>query len=203
MTVPVLWDKQTGLIVNNESEDILRMLSTVFAPLAEHPVQLYPAKHAEAIDALNERIFENVNDGVYRAGFATTQRAYEHAVRALFEVLDELEVRLATRRYLFGPAIVETDIRLFVTLIRFDAVYNGHFKCNLRRIVDYPNLWGYLRDVYAIPGIAPTVNFDHIKRHYYMTHEEINPTRIVPLGPILDLSAPHGRETVGGSAAFS
>jgi putative glutathione S-transferase len=203
VTVPVLWDRKTNQLVSNSDDDIMRMFETEFPPLGNGAYDLYPENLRDEIDALNERIFENVNDGVYRAGFATTQRAYEHAVRALFEVLDELEVRLATRRYLFGPAIVETDIRLFVTLIRFDAVYNGHFKCNLRRIVDYPNLWGYLRDVYAIPGIAPTVNFDHIKRHYYMTHEEINPTRIVPLGPILDLSAPHGRETVGGSAAFS
>jgi putative glutathione S-transferase len=203
VTVPVLWDRKTNSLVSNSDDDIMRMFETAFAPLGNGAYDLYPENLRNGIDALNERIFVNVNDGVYRAGFATTQRAYEHAVRALFEVLDELDARLATRRYLFGPAIVETDIRLFVTLVRFDAVYNGHFKCNLRRIVDYPNLWGYLRDLYAIPGVAPTVNFDHIKRHYYMTHEEINPTRIVPLGPILDLSAPHGRETLGASRAFS
>jgi putative glutathione S-transferase len=203
VTVPVLWDKKTSDLVSNSDDDIMRMFETEFAPLGNGAYDLYPQALRAEIETLDDRLFNKVNDGVYRAGFATRQRAYEFSVKALFGMLDELETRLATRRYLFGPQIVEADIRLFVTLIRFDSVYNGHFKCNLRRIVDYPNLWGYTRDLYAIPGIAPTVNFDHIKRHYYMTHDEINPTRIVPLGPILDLSAPHGRETLGGSVSLS
>jgi glutathionyl-hydroquinone reductase len=203
VTVPVLWDKQTSALVSNSDDDILRMFETEFAALGNGAFDLFPAAYRAEIDALNDRIFNKVNDGVYRAGFATRQRAYEFSVKALFEMLDELEARLATRRHLFGSRIVETDLRLFVTLIRFDAVYYGHFKCNLRRIVDYPNLWGYTRDLYAIPGVAPTVNFDHIKRHYYMTHDEINPTRIVPIGPILDLSAPHGRETLGDAASLT
>ena len=148
-------------------------------------------------DALNARIYETVNNGVYRAGFATTQPVYEAAVYPLFETLDMLDARLSTRRYLFGFAPLETDWRLFVTLVRFDAVYFGHFKCNLRRIVDYPHLSGYLRDLYQVPGVAATVDFDHIKRHYYYTHDDINPTRIVPVGPIQDLAAPHGREKLG------
>jgi putative glutathione S-transferase len=155
---------------------------------------LYPLRERAAIDALNEHIYQTVNDGVYRAGFATAQSAYEHAAYRLFATLDELEERLAQRRFLFGAAPLETDWRLFVTLIRFDAVYYGHFKCNLRRIADYPNLFGYLRDLYQTGGVAETVNFDHIKRHYYYTHDEINPTRIVPIGPLQDLWAPHGRE---------
>jgi glutathionyl-hydroquinone reductase len=194
VTVPVLWDTQTKRIVNNSEEDIMRMFESEFAAFARNDLDLYPAQHRGEIDALNAHIYETVNNGVYRAGFATTQRAYEHAARAVFATLDELDARLATRRYLFGAAPVETDWRLFVTLVRFDAVYHGHFKCNLRRIVDYPQLSGYLRDLYQIDGIAETVNFDHIKRHYYFTHDEINPTRIVPIGPLLDLTAPHGRE---------
>jgi putative glutathione S-transferase len=203
VTVPVLWDKKTNTLVSNSDDDILRMFETEFVSLGSGAYDLNPSEHEAEIERLNDLIFETVNDGVYRAGFATRQRAYEHAVTKLFATLDELEARLATRRYLCGPKIVETDLRLFVTLIRFDAVYNGHFKCNLRRVLDYPNLWGYTRDVYAIPGIAATVNFDHIKRHYYMTHDEINPTRIVPLGPILDLGAPHGRETLGSDPALN
>jgi putative glutathione S-transferase len=203
VTVPVLWDKHTGTLVSNSDDDILRMFETEFAALGTAAYDLYPAALRAEIEALNDRIYNAVNDGVYRAGFATSQHAYEAAVKVLFRMLDELDARLATTRYLFGSQIVETDLRLFVTLIRFDAVYYGHFKCNLLRIVDYRNLWGYLRDVYAIPGIASTVNFDHIKRHYYMTHDEINPTRIVPLGPILDLSAPHGRETLGADRTLT
>ncbi len=164
---------------------------------ANATLDFYPLALRAEIDALNERIYETVNDGVYRAGFATTQAAYEAPVRALFATLDELDARLASRRYLFGAAPVETDWRLFVTLVRFDAVYNGHFKCNLRRIADYPNLAGYLRDLYQFAGVAATVDFDHIKRHYYVTHDEINPTGIVPLGPVQDLAAPHGREKLG------
>jgi len=195
VTVPVLWDTRTGRIVSNSDDDIMRMFETEFRDLAKHPqLDLYPSKHRRELDALNEEIYQTVNDGVYQAGFASAQAAYETASRAVFATLDCLEARLAERRYLFGDAPLETDWRLFVTLIRFDAVYVGHFKCNLRRIVDYPNLWGYLRDLYQIPGIAGTVDFDHIKRHYYMTHDEINPTGIVPIGPLLDLQAPHGRE---------
>lgn len=193
VTVPVLWDTQTKQIVSNNDDHIMRMLETEFEAFADRSVDLYPAEHRAAIDALNETIYEKVNNGVYRAGFATSQRAYEEAAREVFATLDELDARLASRRYLFGARPVETDWRLFVTLVRFDAVYVGHFKCNLRRIADYPNLSGYLRDLYQIPGIAATVSLDHIKRHYYMTHPEINPTGIVPIGPLLDLDAPHGR----------
>jgi putative glutathione S-transferase len=166
-------------------------------PAALGASDLFPAKLAAEQADLSARIYENVNNGVYRAGFATAQSAYERAVRRLFAVLDELEERLAARRYLFGSAPVETDWRLFCTLVRFDAVYYGHFKCNLRRIADYRNLHGYLQDLYQVPGIAETVNLEHIKRHYYVTHTEINPTQIVPLGPILDLAEPHNRERLG------
>jgi glutathionyl-hydroquinone reductase len=193
ITVPVLWDTETKRIVSNSDDDIMRMFETEFEAFAK-PLDLYPAAHRAEIDELNELIYENVNDGVYRAGFATAQRAYEKAAYRLFEVLDALDDRLSDRRYLFGAHALETDWRLFVTLVRFDAVYYGHFKCNLRRIIDYPNLSGYLRDLYQIDGVAQTVNFDHIKRHYYVTHDDINPTRIVPIGPLQDLSAPHNRE---------
>ncbi|MDB5070471.1 MAG: yqjG [Candidatus Eremiobacteraeota bacterium] len=196
ITVPVLWDTHTQRIVSNSDDDIMRMFETEFDALARHDVDLYPHEHGAAIDKLNDEIYETVNNGVYRAGFAATQAAYEPPAYRLFEQLDALDARLANRRYLFGAAPVETDWRLFVTLIRFDPVYHGHFKCNLRRIVDYPNLSGYVRDLYQIRGIAPTVNFDHIKRHYYATHDEINPTRIVPIGPLQNLNAPHGREHV-------
>ena len=198
VTVPVLWDKETRRIVSNSDDDLLRMLNSEFnAHSASLGLDLYPPAHRAEIDALNARVYETVNNGVYRAGFATTQAAYEAAVYPLFDTLDALDARLATRRYLFGPVPLETDWRLFVTLVRFDAVYVGHFKCNLRRIVDYPNLSGYLRDLYQVPCVADTVNLDHIKRHYYYTHDDINPTRIVPVGPVLDLAAPHGRERLG------
>lgn len=195
-TVPVLWDRKTRRIVNNSEDDISRMFNDEFGAVANthHTPQLFPDSLANEQAELSTRIYETVNNGVYRAGFATQQRAYERAVRSLFETLDALEVRLAERRYLLASHPVEADWRLFCTLVRFDAVYHGHFKCNLRRIVDYPNLQGYLQDLYQIPGIAHTVNFDHIKRHYYVTHTEINPTQIVPLGPDLHLSRPHGRE---------
>jgi glutathionyl-hydroquinone reductase len=194
VTVPVLWDKQTHKIVNNSEDDICRMFNDVFAPLGTGKVDLFP-KDIEAEQAkLSAFIYDKVNNGVYKAGFANTQESYEAPCRELFAALDELEARLAPRRYLFGNRIVETDWRLFCTLVRFDAVYHGHFKCNIRRIVDYPNLQGYLMDLYQQPGIAQTVNFDHIKRHYYYTHDDINPTRIVPIGPALDLARPHGRE---------
>lgn len=197
VTVPVLWDTLTKRIVTNSDDDLMRIFNSEFNRFTESALDLCPGKLRKEINELNTFIYDNVNDGVYRAGFATSQRAYEQAVLRLFEALDQLDARLATRRYLFGADFVETDWRLFVTLIRFDAVYHGHFKCNLRRIVDYPHLFGYLRDLYQTDGIAATVNFDHIKRHYYLTHHEINPTGIVPLGPVQDLTAAHGRERLG------
>jgi len=195
-TVPVLWDGKNRRIVNNSEDDICRMFNDEFAPEVPTP-DLFPPALAAAQEKLSERIYERINNGVYRAGFATTQRAYENAARDVFELLDTLELRLADQRFLFGSHFVESDWRLFCTLVRFDAVYHGHFKCNLRRIVDYPNLQGYLQDLYQTPGIAATVNFDHIKRHYYVTHTEINPTGIVPLGPLLALTAPHNRARLG------
>ncbi len=200
VTVPVLWDTVTERIASNSDDDIMRMFETEFDALGDASLDLYPSPLRAEIDALNARIYDEINDGVYKAGFATAQDAYEAAAYRLFAALDRLDERLATRRYLFGDAPVETDWRLFVTLVRFDAVYVGHFKCNLRRIADYPNLSGYLRDLYQIPGIAETVNFDHIKRHYYMTHDDINPTRIVPIGPQLNLDEPHGRERLNTGA---
>jgi len=194
VTVPVLWDKETGRIVSNSDDDIMRMFETEFDALGDASLDLYPRPHRDEIERLNTLIYETVNDGVYRAGFATEQEPYENAAYRVFETLDMLEDRLSRQRYLFGPKPLETDWRLFVTLIRFDPVYYGHFKCNIRRIIDYPNLYGYLRDLYQIDGIAETVNFDHIKRHYYYTHDDINPTRIVPIGPLQDLFSPHGRE---------
>ena len=193
VTVPVLWDRETDRIVNNESAEILRMLDAEFDEWGDDSVDLYPAALRAEIDEVNDGIYRDVNDGVYRAGFATTQQAYEDAFDALFARLDGLDRRLRERRYLVGERPTEADWRLFTTLIRFDAVYVGHFKCNLRRIVDYRALWPYLRDLYQVPGVAETVDFDHIKRHYYLTHDSINPTRIVPKGPALELSAPHGR----------
>jgi len=194
VTVPVLWDSETRKIVSNSDDDIMRMFNQAFHQCTNSPVDLYPENLRQEIDELNTFMYVNVNNGVYRAGFATSQLAYEQAVTMLFDALDKMEERLSTQRYLFGQRIVETDWRFFVTLIRFDAVYHGHFKCNLRRIVDYPNLFGYLKDLYQQEGIAATVNFDHIKRHYYITHDDINPTGIVPLGPDQDLLASHGRE---------
>jgi putative glutathione S-transferase len=195
VTVPVLWDKQTKKIVNNCEDDICRMFNDRFNDFAQNKdVDFFP-KEIEAEHAkFSSFLHDNVNNGVYRAGFATRQRPYEIACQKLFEALDQLEERLSKNRYLFGNRIVEADWRLFCTLIRFDVVYHGHFKCNLRRILDYPNLQGYLLDLYQQPGITETVNFDHIKRHYYMTHTQINPTRIVPIGPVLDLGKPHNRE---------
>ncbi len=194
ITVPVLWDSVTKRIVTNSDDDLMRIFNGEFNRFTESPIDLYPDGLRQEIDELNTFIYENVNDGVYRAGFATSQQGYERAARRLFTALDQLDARLATHRYLFGPEFVETDWRLFVTLVRFDAVYHGHFKCNLRRIVDYPNLFGYLKDLYQTDGIAETVNVDHIKRHYYVTHDDINPTRIVPIGPDQDLSIFHGRD---------
>ncbi|HZL55017.1 MAG TPA: glutathione S-transferase family protein [Solirubrobacteraceae bacterium] len=191
ITAPVLWDREAGRIVNNESSDIIRMFETgVFG--GEGP-ELYPAAVAAEIDAVNERVYETVNNGVYRCGFASSQVAYEAAFAPLFETLDSLEQRLAGNRYLLGEQVTEADWRLFPTLVRFDAVYYSHFKCNLRRIVDYPNLWGYTRELYQLPGVAATVELDEIKRHYYGTHRSINPSGIVPLGPAIDFEQPHGR----------
>ncbi len=194
VTVPVLWDKKTARIVSNSDDDIMRMFETEFDAFGNSELDLYPQRYRAQVEELNATIYETVNNGVYGAGFATTQRLYEQAAYAVFKTLDELEARLANSRYLFGRAPLETDWRLFVTLVRFDAVYYGHFKCNIRRIVDYPNLFGYLRDLYQVTGVAETVNFNHIKRHYYCTHDDINPTRIVPVGPLQDLTQAHGRE---------
>jgi putative glutathione S-transferase len=193
VTVPILWDKVRGTIVNNESSEIIRMLSREFGALARSPYDFYPAALRGEIDAVNARVYETVNNGVYRAGFATSQAAYEEAVRALFESLDWLDARLASRRYLAGDRITEADWRLFTTLIRFDAVYYGHFKCNLRHVYEYPHLWGFVRELYQWPGVAATVKLDEFKRHYYVSHRTINPSGIVPAGPVLDLDAPHGR----------
>ena len=196
VTVPVLWDKRQGTIVNNESSEIIRMFNSEFDAFGDAGLDFYPEDLRHEIDAVNTRVYDNVNNGVYKCGFATTQEAYQEAFVSLFTTLDILEQRLGRRRYLVGPNITEADWRLFTTLVRFDAVYVGHFKCNLRRIADYPNLSNYLRDLYQIPGVAETVNFEHIKRHYYESHRTINPMGIVPMGPELDLSAPHGREAL-------
>jgi putative glutathione S-transferase len=194
VTVPVLWDKQTRRIVNNSEDDICRMFDGAFRAFATRDAQLFPNDLAEEQATLSQFIHDKVNNGVYRAGFATRQPAYERAARTLFEALDQLELRLTKSRYLLGDRIVESDWRLFGTLIRFDVVYYIHFKCSLRRIVDYPNLQGYLLDLYQQPGIAATVNFEHIKHHYYLTHDSINPMHLVPIGPVLDLTRSHGRE---------
>ena len=194
VTVPVLWDKARGTIVNNESADILRMFGAAFDGVGARHGDPYPPPLREEIDRLNARIYDTVNNGVYKAGFATTQAAYDAAVTPLFETLDWLEGHLAHRRYLCGDAITEADWRLFTTLVRFDAVYVGHFKCNLRRLVDYPTLWGYARDLYQRPGVRETCDFGHIKRHYYMSHPWLNPTRVVPAGPSQDWEAPPVRE---------
>ena len=193
VTVPALWDRETGRVVNNESADIIRMLNSEWDEWGEAGLDLYPAELRDEIDEVNDSVYRYVNNGVYRAGFATTQDAYEEAFDALFATLADLDTRLATRRYLTGDRLTEADWRLFTTLIRFDVVYVGHFKCNLRRISDHASLWPYLRDLYQVPGVADTVWFDHIKRHYYLTHDSINPTGIIPKGPELDLDAPHGR----------
>jgi glutathionyl-hydroquinone reductase len=194
VTTPVLWDKERGTIVNNESREIIRMLDTEFGGIATADVDFAPDDLREDIDATIDSIYEPINNGVYRSGFATTQEAYEEAVADLFVALDHWEEILGTHRYLCGDRITEADWCMFPTLVRFDAVYHGHFKCNLRRIVDYPNLWGYLRDLYGQPGVAETVNMEHIKRHYYRSHASVNPTGIVPKGPILDFEEPHDRQ---------
>lgn len=190
VTVPILWNTQERTIVSNESADIIRMLNSAFDTFGAKPGDYYPPDLRPEIDALNTRIYGTVNNGVYKAGFATTQAAYEEAVLPLFDTLDFLERHLARRRYLCGDTLTEADWRLFTTLVRFDAVYVGHFKCNIRRIVDYPNLWGYARDLYNHPGVRPTVNMQHIKGHYYTSHPTINPHGIVPAGPTVDWEAP-------------
>jgi putative glutathione S-transferase len=193
VSVPVLWDKQRSTIVNNESEDILRMLSTVFAPLASHPVVLVPEALRDGIDALNQTIYDTVNNAVYKAGFARHQAVYETEVRGLFATLGELDARLASSRFLFGDEPLETDWRLFTTLVRFDAVYQIHFKCSVRKLVEYPFLWPYARDLYQWPGVADTVSFDEIREHYYRTHPMINPSGLVAVLPADDWSEPPGR----------
>jgi len=198
VTVPVLWDRNKNTIVSNESADIIRMFNSAFDGIGATEGDYYPEDLREEIDEINARVYTTVNNGVYKAGFATTQEAYEEAVEPLFESLDWLDGRLSTQRYLLGDRITEADWRLFTTLLRFDPVYVGHFKCNRRRIVDYPNLWPYVRDLYQVPGVAETVHMDHIKAHYYGSHETINPTRIVPVGPDIDFSEPHGRDKLSG-----
>ena len=195
VTVPVLWDKKNNTIVSNESSEIIRMFNSAFDEVgANKDVNFLPEDLRSEIDELNDFIYPNINNGVYKSGFATTQEAYDEAVVDLFKALDTIEARLENNRYLTGDNITEADWRLFTTLIRFDPVYVGHFKCNIRRIVDYPNLWGYTRDLYQVPGVAETVNMDHIKSHYYGSHDTINPTLIVPRGPDIDFMSAHGRE---------
>lgn len=194
VTVPILWDKKTNTIVSNESSEIIRMFNSAFDEVGALAGDFSPASLLQEIDDINAFVYTTINNGVYKAGFSTTQEAYEEAVIELFAALDTLEARLADKRYLTGSTITEADWRLFTTLVRFDAVYVGHFKCNLRRIIDYPNLWGYLRDLYQVPGIAETVNMGHIKQHYYTSHANINPTRIIPIGPAIDFTTAHNRD---------
>jgi len=193
VTVPILWDRERATIVNNESAEIIRMFDREFDEVGATGPRFCPAELESDIDSINGFVYDNVNNGVYKAGFATTQEAYEEPVTALFDALDKLEQRLGDRRYLLGDRITEADWRLFTTLVRFDPVYVGHFKCNVRRLVDYPNLWGYTRELYQVPGVAETVHFDHIKRHYYGSHPTINPTGVIPAGPAIDFDRPHGR----------
>ena len=193
VTVPVLWDKRTNTIVSNESSEIIRMFGSAFDDVGAIAGDYYPEARRTEIDAVNERVYETLNNGVYRCGFATSQQAYADAFTALFETMDWLEERLSRQRYLVGDTVTEADWRLFTTLVRFDSVYVGHFKTNLRRVVDYPNLWAYTRKLYQWPGVAETVDMFHIKEHYYGSHETINPSRVVPLGPVIDFDAPHGR----------
>lgn len=199
ITVPVLWDKQTATIVNNESREIIRMFDTEFGAFTTKDVNFYPEALRETIDQTIDAIYQPINNGVYRAGFATTQTAYEEAVTELFDSLDHWEAVLQQQRYLCGDRITEADWCLFTTLLRFDPVYYGHFKCNLRRIIDYPNLWNYLKDLYQQPEIEQTCNLDHIKQHYYKSHPQVNPTQIVPKGPIIDFNAPHDRDKLATS----
>ncbi len=199
VTVPVLYDKYKETIVNNESSEIIRMLNSAFDQWGNTGVDFYPVHLRGEIDAINKIIYHNVNNGVYRTGFATRQEAYEKAYQGLFDALDHLEHRLSKQRYLVGDQITEADWRLFPTLVRFDPVYHGHFKCNRQRLVDYPNLWAYTRELYQVGGVADTVNMDHIKTHYYGSHTSINPTGIVPKGPEIDFMVPHGRDVSSGA----
>ncbi|MBI6953529.1 glutathione S-transferase family protein [Pseudomonas sp. B21-023] len=202
VTVPVLWDKQEKRIVNNESAEIIRIFNSAFNELTDNTLDLYPEPLRATIDALNERIYPAVNNGVYRAGFATAQEAYEAAFDDVFNELDRLEALLGRQRYLAGEYLTEADVRLFTTLVRFDAVYHGHFKCNLRRLSDYPNLSNWLRELYQWPGVADTVNMEHIQKHYYMSHKTINPNGIVPKGPLQDFGLPHDRERLMGKGIW-
>ncbi|MFQ3236526.1 MAG: putative glutathione S-transferase [Paraglaciecola sp.] len=194
VTVPILWDKQQQTIVNNESADIIRIFNYSFNDLTGNELDFYPRPLRSQIDDLNELVYHSINNGVYKAGFATTQNAYEEGVQTLFQALEKIEARLSQQRYLVGDVITEADWRLFTTLVRFDAVYVGHFKCNIKRIADYANLSGYLRELYQVPGVADTVNLEHIKRHYYYSHTMINPTGIIPVGPEIDLTLDHKRD---------
>ncbi|MEP4379906.1 MAG: glutathione S-transferase family protein [Alphaproteobacteria bacterium] len=201
VTVPVLWDLKTNTIVSNESAEIIRMFNSAFDAYAKHPERDYcPPALLDEIDAVNERVFHTLNNGVYKSGFARSQDAYNEAVTDLFETLDWLEARLSKQRYLIGDRQTEADWRLFTTLLRFDPVYHGHFKCNIRRLIDYPNLWNYTRDLYQVPGVTSTIDHAHIKTHYYSSHETVNPNRIVPVGPEIDYLAPHNREDVKDAA---
>lgn len=188
VTVPILWDKQIGTIVSNESADIIRMFNSAFDGIGAKEGDYYPKEHRNAIDQINATIYSNVNNGVYRCGFATTQLAYERAYTTLFHTLDMIEKSLSTKPYLVGDTLTEADWRLFVTLIRFDAVYVGHFKCNKKRLADYPNIYRYMKELYRIPGVSKTIHMDHIKNHYYQSHKTINPTGIVPTGPDIDFA---------------
>ena len=193
VSVPVLWDKERGTIVSNESSEIIRMFNSAFDKITGNKDDYWPQVMRDDIEAINAPVYSNLNNGVYKSGFATSQPAYDEAVSALFDMLNVLELRLSQNRYLMGDRVTEADWRLFTTLVRFDLVYHFHFKCNRRRIVDYPNLWGFVRELYQWPGVAETVNFDHIVRHYYRSHESINPHRIVPINPIIDWDEPHAR----------
>ncbi|MEM6635955.1 MAG: glutathione S-transferase family protein [Pseudomonadota bacterium] len=193
VTVPILWDKKQETIVSNESSEIIRMFNSAFDAVTGNTLDFWPADLRDDIEAVNERVYHTLNNGVYRSGFATTQEAYDEAVSELFVTLDWLEDRLSSRRYLMGERVTEADWRLLTTLLRFDLVYHQHFKCNRKRIIDLPNLWGYTRELYQMPGVAETTRFDHIVRHYHYSHDTINPHRIVPINPVIDFNAPHGR----------
>lgn len=197
VTVPVLWDKQRATIVSNELAEIIRMFNSAFDAITGSQADYWPAELRDAIEAVNTRVYAGFNNGVYRAGFATSQRAYDKAVHEVFATMDWMEDLLARQRYLTGPRLTEADWRAFTTLVRFDSVYHLHFKCNLRRLIDYPNLWAYTRELYQMPGVAETVRMDHITRHYHYSHDMINPSRILPINPVLDFTAPHGREAIG------
>lgn len=196
VTVPILWDKVQETIVSNESSEIIRMLNSAFDTITGNSDDYWPEALRNDIAPVNDRIYDTLNNGVYKSGFATAQTAYDEAVEPLFDTLDWLEDRLRTRRYLMGEQMTEADWRLFTTLVRFDAVYHLHFKCNRKRLIDYPNLWAYTRELYQVPGVAQTVNMAHIIRHYHFSHESINPHRIIPINPVIDFNAPHGRDQV-------